>query len=215
MKVFIPIKHNSQRVKRKNFRKFGNEPLFKHTLLKYSEFEVYVDTDSYEICDSITSDDRLRNVTVIKRKHLLLGDDVSVCDLIKSFIKEYSITSPVAQLHVTSPFLNKGTVVNAFARIDPYDSVVSCNVHQSRFWRQEEYGFCPVNHNPVKMEPTQALPPIYEENSSFYIFKPDVILGMNSRIGSNPFFYPLESPQNIDIDTESDWDYAVQLRKLT
>ena len=60
MKIFIPIKHNSQRVHRKNFRKFGKERLFKHTLLKYADQEDYVDTDSQEIIDLITSDDRLK-----------------------------------------------------------------------------------------------------------------------------------------------------------
>ena len=86
-----------------------------------------------------------------------------------------------------------------------YDSVVSCNSHNSRFWRQEKYGYCPVNHNPLKLEQTQDLPALYEENSCFYIFKPDVIRNTGNRIGKNPYFYCLEEPYNLDIDTESDW----------
>tara|TARA_R110000824_G_scaffold57820_2_gene157069 strand:+ start:11779 stop:12426 length:648 start_codon:yes stop_codon:yes gene_type:complete len=214
MKIFIPLKQNSQRVKRKNFRKFGEESLFKHTLLKYSQYDVYVDTDSDKICKLIASDDRLKNITVLMRKPTLRGDEVSVCDLIKSFIVDHAVECPVVQLHVTSPFLKKDTVIDALKYLDSYDSVVSCNMYQSRFWRKEGYGVCPVNHNPVKMEPTQVLPPLYEENSAFYIFKPNVILNMNSRIGSNPYFYPLESPQNIDIDTKSDWEYALQLNEI-
>ncbi len=49
MNVFIPIKHNSQRVPQKNFRLINEEPLYKHVLLKFSDFKVYVDTDSGEI----------------------------------------------------------------------------------------------------------------------------------------------------------------------
>tara|TARA_R110002020_G_scaffold11463_1_gene43113 strand:- start:2049 stop:2708 length:660 start_codon:yes stop_codon:yes gene_type:complete len=213
MKIFIPIKHNSQRVYRKNFRVFGREPLFKHTLLKYTDQEVYVDTDSQEIIDMISSDRRLKNVTVYSRKEELRGDKVSVCDLIKDFIKTYNVTCPVVQIHVTSPFLKKKTILDAVKFINTNDSVVSCNSYQSRFWRKEEYGFCPVNHNPVKMEQTQDLPAIYEENSAFYIFHPEAILNTNSRIGKNPHFYTISIPENIDIDIESDWEMANLLIK--
>ena len=46
LKIFIPIKKDSQRVPGKNFRIFNGEPLYKHTLLKYSKDEVWVDTAS-------------------------------------------------------------------------------------------------------------------------------------------------------------------------
>jgi CMP-N-acetylneuraminic acid synthetase len=212
MKIFIPIKHNSQRVHRKNFRRFGKEPLFKHTLLKLSQHQVYVDTDSQEVIDLINADKRLKHVTVFGRSESLRGDNVSVCDLIKDFIIRYNIDTPIAQIHVTSPFLEVSTMVSAYSLIKEYDSVVACNSHNSRFWRKEGYGYCPINHNPVKMEQTQDLPTLYEENSAFYIFRPDVIINMNSRIGTNPYFYSISSPENVDIDTESDWALALKLK---
>ena len=214
MKIFIPIKHNSQRVKRKNFRDFGGEPLFKHTLLRYLNDEVYVDTDSDEIIDLIKKDKRLTNVVAFSRKKELRGHKVSVCDLIQDFVKTHKVESHLVQIHVTSPFLRRETIVKAEKFMEDHDSVVSCNIYQSRFWRKETYGYCPVNHNPVKMEQTQDLPTMYEENSSFYIFDPQVILGTNSRIGVNPYFYGLTAPENIDIDIESDWDQAVKLRQI-
>ena len=214
MKIFIPIKHSSQRVKRKNFRDFGGEPLFKHTLLRYTDDEVYVDTDSDEIIELIENDDRLTNVVAFRRKNELRGHKVSVCDLIQDFIKTHNIKSHIAQIHVTSPFLRRETIAEAEELMGEYDSVVACNVYQSRFWRQEAYGYCPVNHNPVKMEQTQDLPTLYEENSAFYIFDPHVILDINSRVGVNPYFYGLTAPENIDIDIESDWIRAVKLREI-
>ena len=83
MNIFIPIKHNSQRVPRKNFRLLHGEPLYKHVLLKYTDFNVYVDTDSEEIYSELKSDTRFSNVNVFKRADHLIGDTVSVCDLIK------------------------------------------------------------------------------------------------------------------------------------
>jgi len=211
--VFIPIKHNSQRVPRKNFRLFNGVPLYKHTLLKYSNEKVFVDTDSDEIFDGIKSDIRLSNVEVYRRDQSLIGDTVSVCDLIKNFILKYDIKQPIAQIHVTSPFLLASTVKSCYNIINEYDSVASCNVLQVRLWRKEEYGFCPVNHNPAKLEQTQDLPEYYEENSAFYIFKPEVLIRTGNRIGQNPFFYELKDPENLDIDTEEDWAKIIRIEK--
>ena len=98
MDLFIPIKHNSQRVPRKNFRRFGREPLFKRTLLKFKQHNIFVDTDSQEIVDLITSDKRLKHVTVFPRAEKLRGGSVSVCELIKDFILRNDFNKPLTQI---------------------------------------------------------------------------------------------------------------------
>lgn len=213
MILFIPIKKNSQRVKNKNFRLFGEEPLYKYTLLKFPNDNIYVDTDSDDLIQEIKEDSRLNNVNVFKREKELIGDNISVLSLIKNFIIKFHIREPVVQIHVTSPFLERDVLIDAFKKITDYDSVVSCNEYNSRFWRKETYGYCPINHNPLKLEQTQDLPKIYEENSAFYIFQPKNILDYNNRIGINPFFYPINFPTNIDIDTEKDWERAISTLK--
>lgn len=207
MKIFIPIKEISQRVPEKNFRLIEGIPLYKRCLYKLSLFDVYVDTDSEELIKSIREDNKLKNVTVYKRNEDLLGNEVSVCELINNFILEYCDSKTnICQLHVTSPFLEISTLHNAFRKLEEgYDSVVSCNNYQNRLWRKESYGYCPINHNPLKLEQTQDLPVYYEENSLFYIFNSDFFLKTKCRIGTNPYFYSCDYPENIDIDTEDDW----------
>jgi CMP-N-acetylneuraminic acid synthetase len=214
MKLFIPIKHISQRVPRKNFRDFNNEPLYKHTLLKFCKYDIFVDTDSEEIKQNIAEDIRLKNIQVIERKESLKGHNISVCLLIEDFIMNYKINEPIVQLHVTSPFLRVQTIEHAYKLMADHDSVVSCNTYHSRFWRKERYGFCPVNHNPVDMQQTQDLPKIYEENSAFYIFAPKSFLSTGSRVGKKPFFYEIQEPENIDIDNESDWQKCLNHLKI-
>tara|TARA_Y100000310_G_C20487268_1_gene717462 strand:+ start:68 stop:718 length:651 start_codon:yes stop_codon:yes gene_type:complete len=214
MKIFIPIKENSQRAPRKNFRKFNGEPLYKHSLLKYSEFEVFVDTDSLEIIEELKKDNRMKHVSVYQRHSDLIGDDVSVCKLIKYFISKFNVEKLIAQVHVTSPFLSSYTIKKASKLISVHDSVVSCTKYNSRFWSLENFGPCPVNHNPLKLEQTQDLPSLYEENSAFYIFKPNIFRATNNRIGQNPYFYTIDHPEYIDIDTEQDWDLVKSLEKV-
>lgn len=211
MKIFIPIKNNSQRVPRKNFRLLNDKPLYKVLLDKLIGYDVYIDTDSEEIIQGV---EQYKNVTVYRRSKKLIGDTVSVCDLLECFIKKFDIKEPVCQVHVTSPFITSEIIKEAELKLnDGYDSIVSCNKIQTRFWRKEDYGYVPINHNPMKLEQTQDLPIYYEENSLFYILKPENFLLTKTRIGINPYFYPVEFPYNVDIDTENDWEIVEALNK--
>ena len=212
MIIFIPIKENSQRVPGKNFRNIEGESLYNRCLLKLEKFKVFVDTDSQKIISDIEKDKRLSHVTAYLRDPDLIGDEVSVCKLIERFIGRFCIAGEdICQVHVTSPFLKAETLEGAMKLMSNYDSVVSCNSYQNRLWRKESYGYCPVNHNPMKLEQTQDLPVFYEENSLFYIFNSESFLKTLSRVGSNPYFYVCNFPENIDIDTEDDWNLVESL----
>ncbi len=211
MKIFIPIKKNSQRVPGKNFRIFKDLPLYKHTLYKLKSFEVFVDTDSEEILEQVSADKELQHVTAYARQSHLLGDETPVCDLIANFVKKYCQQNDIiCQVHVTSPFLNVNTLNDAKRILidGNYDSVVSCNALHTRLWRKEGYGMCPVNHNPMKLEQTQDLPCYYEENSLFYMFFAGQMTKTGNRIGSQPYFYTTEQKESLDIDIEDDWKLA-------
>lgn len=215
MIVFIPIKEESQRVPGKNFRKFGSDPLYRRCLLKLNKFDVHVDTDSAYLAEQIQSDALLSHVKVFTRPNHLLGHEVSVCDIMKNSLGCYAGMGKIAcQVHVTSPFLDPKTLFDAEKYIQVgHDSVVSCSERQVRLWREEGYGYCPVNHNPIRLEQTQDLPIYLEENSLFYIFKLDNFLRTGLRVGSNPFFYRTGRIESMDIDTEEDWNECVQIDK--
>ena len=204
MIVYIPIKENSQRVHRKNFREFRGKPLWEHTVDKLKDHEVYVDTDSNLILDSCL---KKPWVKAFYRSKDLQGDLISVVELLKDFVNRFSIKDSICQIHVTSPLLdiNHINFIDWKINKEGYDSVFSVDVIQKRFWRQEKYGLCPVNHNPMKLEQTQDLPKLYCENSYIYAFKPEV-LNTNNRIGKNPFIFEVGFPYSLDIDTEEDWN---------
>ena len=71
-----------------------------------------------------------------------------------------------------------------------------------------------MNHNPLKLERTQDLPIMYEENSAFYMFESGSFLRTSSRVGVDPYFYEVSFPENIDIDTESDFSMACDIYRL-
>ena len=204
MIIYIPIKENSQRVPRKNFREFQGKPLWEHTIDKLKDFQVVVDTDSQEIIDACKIKDW---VTTYLRPEELRGDKVSVVDLIKNYFWDYNKDFWILQLHVTSPFLQVEMIEELRDKVikENIDSAFSVDVIQNRFWRKEEYGLVPINHNPMKLEQTQDLPEYFMENSCFYLFKRNV-LDFGNRIGKNPKTINIEFPYNLDIDTEKDWE---------
>ena len=212
MNIFIPIKHNSQRVSSKNFRLFRGKSLWRHTIDKVStKYKVHIDTDSEEI---ITECKGLDNVIAYKRDRNLLGDHVSVVSLIQNFKNRYQITGDICQIHVTSPFLKIDHIQTAQKKLqEGYDSVFGVDILQQRLWRQESYGYCPINHNPMKLEQTQDLPKYYYENSYLYAFKSEV-LDLGNRIGNNPYLLKIDFPYNLDIDTEQDWSIINYISKL-
>jgi CMP-N-acetylneuraminic acid synthetase len=225
MKIFVPIKGNSQRVPNKNFREFCGVPLHLHTINKLDEHEVYIDTDSDSLLGSYglaKERGEYKNVTIYKRANNLLGDKVSVNDLIwywlDNYIGEDCSDEALCQIHVTSPFLNVRTLESAKTWLNSHhDSVAGCDVISARVWREEKIDATdnirsiPVNHNPRQLEQTQDITPVLVENSSFYMFTRRSFIKAKNRLGDNPRFQSVNFPENIDIDTEDDWELATKL----
>ncbi|MBD3262473.1 MAG: acylneuraminate cytidylyltransferase family protein [Candidatus Altiarchaeales archaeon] len=215
MVVFVPLKKESQRVPGKNFRDFGGIPLYKHVLMKYRDLSVFVDTDNPDVLKMIKQDEDLQHVEVYLRKENLKGHDVSVNLLIDYFLTVCKQECIYAQVHVTNPFLKPETVVHAAESIgESFDSVCSADRIQARCWRMEANRSIPINHNPSVLEQTQDINPVFVENSCFYLFTRDSFLGNGrNRVGKKPLFCETAYPQNLDIDTEEDWDRCLRVLK--
>jgi len=218
--VFIPIKAESQRVSHKNFRSFNGVSLWQHTVDKYVEQDVpiYIDTDSPEIIAIVRKTYEQNVVHAYQRKKELMGHTTSVNRLIEDmFARGFGMGETVAQIHVTNPFLQAETVQRAATTLYTVDSVVSCDRIQARAWLPMKRGhyYKPINHKPIELQQTQDLNPIIIENSCFYIFTFNSFCENNkNRVGTNPFFYHVEWPENLDIDTEADWDMCRKLSEV-
>jgi len=204
MILYIPIKHNSERVPFKNFRKFKGKPLWQYCVKRLNkDFTIWIDTDSPNILEYTN---QIPNVNIYQRPYHLVGNDISVVDLIDNFIVSNDITEPLCQVHVTSPFLQIDHIKHSFDLIDKgFDSVFGVTKTQKRFWGEEGL---PLNHDPRNLIPTQNLKVWYEENSYLYTFRPEVITEFGNRIGGHYHMMEIRFPYNLDIDTEDDWKLA-------
>ena len=215
--ALLPMKGHSERVPNKNLRLFCGSPLY-HRVTGILESSPFIDIIVINTDSDMIAQDALRNfkkVRIIERPTALRGDLISMNAVIAH---DLSVSSGehFLQTHSTNPLLTVDTLNRAindyFAGLDSYDSLFSVTRLQTRlYWGTGK----PVNHNPNELLRTQDLPPIFEENSNFYIFsKKSFIENGDRRIGQKPLMFPIHKLEAIDIDDEEDFLLAETLFKM-
>jgi N-acylneuraminate cytidylyltransferase len=211
------MKGHSERVPNKNIKPFAGIPLYHHIVSSVSACKylnkIYINTDSETIAEDVNT--HFPHVQIIKRPELLCGDFVSM-----NKILEYDLSQIQGELflqtHSTNPLLKTETINTAiecfFENQDKYDSLFSVTRWQTRFyWQNGE----PVNHNPEELLRTQDLPPMYEENSNFYIFTKESFRNANmKRIGLKPYLFEMNPFEAVDIDTDFNFKIAETIHSL-
>jgi len=221
--IVIPIKHNSERVPGKNFRDFNGQPLFKiilNTLLKSKYInDIYVDTNSPIVIESIKTDFINTNISIYERPLNLQSGDTPTNDLLENIIVDLNLEYDLyLQTHVTNPLLKIETIDKCIETFiekhkEGYDSLFTAKQLQTRLYTNKNQNVSALNHNPNELIPTQNLEPLYEENSCLYIFKKDVLFERHHRIGYKPYIHVMNDIESSDIDIESDFVLAEELHK--
>lgn len=213
--ALVPMRHDSERVKGKNYRDFAGRPLFHHITKALSNCslvsEIIIDTDSKTIADDLKKNFPL--VRILNRPDHLIDGDIPMNDII---LHDLSETDSVfyLQTHSTNPLLRTDTINSAiekfFNTYPDCDSLFSVTKYQKRLWRESAI---PVNHEPSILLRTQDLEPLYEENSCIYIFSRESMLENKTRIGKNPIMFETSKLESFDIDEEVDFIIAESIYK--
>ena len=196
---------------RKSFKILGNKPLahwIVDTLLSIDrpdvDLDIWINTDSEEVAQLYVGKD----VRIYMRPKEVQGDDVSMNTVLADWM-EHIAAEPYdfyIQTHITNPFLSKESILRAIDMYLKYGvgySIMGVTRHQCRMW----YKAKPVNFMPGAVIPTQDLKPLYEDNSCIYIFS-DYVFKAWGRASCPPKMLEIPWPENIDIDTEEEWNMA-------
>jgi len=210
------MRHDSRRVVGKNYRVFGDAPLFHHilnTLLACPSIEqIVVDTDSPVVKSGCKKN--FKSVKVIDRPEHLRDEQTSMNDVLKHTIEQMP-AEVYLQTHTTNPLLTSETIETAIATLrvagDRYDSLFGVTRMQQRLWTSDGR---PVNHDPNMLIRTQDLEPLFIDNSCIYLFKPETLIKTGNRIGNAPRPFEIDRVEAIDIDEESDWQMAESIYRM-
>lgn len=215
--ALLPMKGNSERVPGKNIKPFNGQPLFTHILEKLSRSkyisEIIINTDSETISELAITFDK---VTIHQRPENLCGDFISMNKIIEYDIKK-SNGLHFLQTHSTNPLLKTSSIDQGiemyFHSISTgFDSVFSVTRLQTRLY---DISGKPLNHNPEELIRTQDLPPLFEENSNFFIFSSNSFKEANGRrIGNSPKMVEINKIEALDIDEPEDFLIAETIQKL-
>jgi CMP-N-acetylneuraminic acid synthetase len=205
--ALVPMRHDSQRVKGKNYRKLAGKPLYHHilsSLQSCSEVaEIVVDTDSETIIEGLK--ESFPEVRILLRPDHLSGGETPMNEVLLHDTAQVEADFYL-QTHSTNPLLKSETITRAIMTLlenyPDYDSLFSVTRMQTRLW--DELGRA-INHNPAILLRTQDLPPVFEENSCLYIFTRETLVNEHNRIGKRAYMFEVMAEEAWDIDEEIDF----------
>ena len=204
--AIVPLKVNSERVPRKNFRLLGGKPLFAHI------FETLLEVPLLDRIVCWSSDDFFKDllpegVEFIKRESYLDGNEIKAKELFTEAAKQID-TDYFVLTHATTPFIKATSISKGInAILDGYDSSFTVKEMKNYCWFDNKT----LNYSldsPVK---TQNLKSVYFETSGFYIYKRELMLEEGRRIGNNSKMIEVSEIESIDIDNEEDLVFAKML----
>ena len=209
--ALLPMKAHSERVPNKNFRDFCGKPLFRwvlDTLLSAEAIDqVVINTDAREKLATLGCVDSDK-VLIRDRPIDICGDFVSMNEVIADDLRHVDADLYI-QTHTTNPLLQLSSIENAIeqyilqTRAGQTDSLYSVTKCQERIY---DIDVMPINHDPTKLIRTQDLPPLFLENSNFYLFSKSSFALTGARIGAHPAVVETKPYESTDIDTPDDWE---------
>lgn len=205
--ALVPMRHHSQRVPGKNYRPLAGKPLFHHILDSLRQCpeisRIVVDTDSPVVIQGLKQ--QYPDVTILERPEHLRADSIPMNEILLYDTAQVP-ADYYLQTHTTNPLLLPQTISAAIRTLQTnfpaYDSLFSVTRLQTRLW--DTLGR-PVNHNPAILLQTQDLPPVYEENSCFYLFTRRNLEIHRNRLGERPYMFEVDASEAWDIDEELDF----------
>jgi CMP-N-acetylneuraminic acid synthetase len=209
--ALLPMKENSDRLPNKNIKLFAGKPLYHciiKCLMKSEHIEkIVINTDSNHIAKDAQR--HFESIQIISRPEEIQGDFVSMNEIIAYDLDRID-GEHFLQTHSTNPLLRLTTIDKAvevyFNNLNKFDSVFSVTRMHTRLYSADGK---PVNHNPQQLLRTQDLPPVFEENSNFYIFsKTSFFNAGKNRIGLKPQLFEINKLEAIDINDQEDFELA-------
>jgi CMP-N-acetylneuraminic acid synthetase len=204
------MRHHSQRVPGKNYRPLAGKPLYQHileTLTAVPEVtSIMVDTDSEPVMAGLR--ENFPQVKIIQRPEHLRAPEIPMNEILAYDMAQLEADFYL-QTHSTNPLLKAETISGAIqkflAAYPAFDSMFSVTRLQTRLWDSLTRA---LNHNPAILLQTQDLPPVYEENSCFYLFTRQNLLARRNRMGERPLMFEIPRLEAVDIDEEADFEIA-------
>lgn len=202
---FVPLKLNSERVPKKNIKRFDNgRPLLSY-ILETLRSSICAD-DIYVYCSDEQVVEYLpESIKYLKRSQSLDKDSTKINEVLQSFAQDVEADVYVLA-HATAPFISAASIDKAINAVlsGGYDSALTVEAKQEFVWKEGK----PFNYDLTNIPRTQDLEPFYLETTGLYVYKRDLIVNQNRRIGDRPFLVEVSKIEAVDINDPIDFEIA-------
>ena len=208
----IPVKANSDRVKKKNLRKFANTSLFElklNQLKKTKNFKRFV----------VSSEDKKILETAKKKgfsthyRDSYYSTSKVPMNEVYSYIASSVDATHVAWINVTNPLAGPKIYDDAASfykkNFNRFDSLLSATELKENFF----YKGKPINFKRSPWPRSQDLKPLISLPFVINILKRNNLIKWGSCVGKKPFFYILNNLDAKDIDNPEDFKICESIYK--
>lgn len=226
--ALIPARSGSKRVPNKNIRLLDGIPCMAHTINAARNADIFeriiVSTDSEDYADIAKQfGAEIPYLRPAQYSRSESPDIEWIHDIIKNFPKYEIKAKSVCILRPTSPFRKPESIKKAYEKFvktkgaDSLRAVEKVSQHPGKMWVMRSEFLLPllpfVNDKSVPWHSSQTntLPTIYVQNASLEFTWVDTVLKKNSIAGERVVPWIFDGNEGFDINTEEDWERAIQI----
>jgi N-acylneuraminate cytidylyltransferase len=218
--AIIPARGGSKGIPRKNIKLLCGKPLISYSIEQALRSQrvtrTMVSTDDLEIAEVA----RQYGAEVIIRPSELATDTVGTEPVLLHVLEQLQQSEGykpdlVVLLQPTSPLRMEDDIDNAINQFikEGADSLLSLTEAKEFIWKKAGNGFTSLTFDYNNRKRSQELEPIYYENGSIYIFKPEILKQYCNRLGGRIAVYLMKPWQKADIDDLDDFEWCEWLHR--
>jgi CMP-N-acetylneuraminic acid synthetase len=203
--AYVPIKLKSERLPNKNILPFDNgKPLLAYIL------DTLVECKSLDSIHVYCSDSGIKQylpepVQFLPRDPVLEESSSTINQTMRAFAdKVYADVYVLA--HATSPFMTSQTIDTGVKQVKSgeFDSALTVTPLRSFLWQNGR----PANYDPASIARTQDLPPSFCETTGLYVYRRELLVEHNRRVGERPYLIEVSAIEAVDINEPVDFFIA-------
>jgi len=207
IKVLIPVRSGSVRVKNKNIKPFAGSNLLAIKIEQMKRIKgingVIVNSNSDEMLEIAKS----HGAQTVKRDEYFASSTVSMNEVYENMAQNCDC-DVIVFADATNPLIKDETIENClktyFKNIDKYDSLTTVNEVKQFMWHNGK----PINYDVDNKPKSQDLPDIVALNHAISIIPKELMIKKRDIIGFAPNLYKIDSVEATDIDNEIDFEFA-------
>ena len=205
--ALVPVKGNSERVKKKNLRPFADTTLFDLKIQQLVKVGMFSDIIVSSECADVLNRARQYGVNVHERDPYYSTSEVPMSEVYTHIASNFNFEH-IAWVNVTNPLADCDVYAEAltiYSDLGPqYDCLLSVRKLQEYIYHEQK----PLNFKPNPWQRSQDLAGTHSLTFVINVLRRSDMVMWGSCVGKRPYLYELDSLTSTDIDQQHNFDFC-------